>query len=106
MFLTIFVNLARIVIVSVGVLVILQSLGISITPLLTALGVGGLAVSLALLVLLAFVPGCAPASTHAILTVWRLRWRCLCRGFTFGRQCRPCPFFYIGWFHWHPNGES
>ena len=45
---TIFVNLARIVIVSVGVLVILQSLGISITPLLTALGVGGLAVSLAL----------------------------------------------------------
>lgn len=45
---TIFVNLARIVIVSVGILVILQSLGISITPLLTALGVGGLAVSLAL----------------------------------------------------------
>ncbi len=45
---TIFVNLARIVIVSVGGLVILQSLGISITPLLTALGVGGLAVSLAL----------------------------------------------------------
>ena len=45
---TIFVNLARIVIVSIGVLVILQSLGISITPLLTALGVGGLAVSLAL----------------------------------------------------------
>lgn len=45
---TIFINLARIVIVSVGVLVILQSLGISITPLLTALGVGGLAVSLAL----------------------------------------------------------
>ena len=45
---TIFVNLARIVIVSVGVLVILQSLGISITPLITALGVGGLAVSLAL----------------------------------------------------------
>ena len=45
---TIFINLARIVIVSIGVLVILQSLGISITPLLTALGVGGLAVSLAL----------------------------------------------------------
>jgi len=45
---TIFVNLARIIIVSVGVLIILQSLGISITPLLTALGVGGLAVSLAL----------------------------------------------------------
>ncbi|MDP6339565.1 MAG: mechanosensitive ion channel family protein [Candidatus Marinimicrobia bacterium] len=45
---TIFVNLARIIIISIGVLVILQSLGISITPLLTALGVGGLAVSLAL----------------------------------------------------------
>jgi len=45
---TIFVNLLRIVIVSVGVLIILQSLGLSITPLLTAMGVGGLAISLAL----------------------------------------------------------
>jgi len=45
---TIFVNLARIIIISVGVLIILQSLGISITPLLTAMGVGGLAISLAL----------------------------------------------------------
>ena len=45
---TIFVNLTRIIILSIGVLIILQSLGISITPLLTALGVGGLAVSLAL----------------------------------------------------------
>jgi len=45
---TIFVNLARIIIISVGVLVILQSIGISITPLLTAMGVGGLAISLAL----------------------------------------------------------
>ncbi|MBC8345056.1 MAG: mechanosensitive ion channel family protein [Candidatus Marinimicrobia bacterium] len=45
---TIFVNLARILIISVGVLVILQSLGLSITPFLTALGVGGLAISLAL----------------------------------------------------------
>lgn len=45
---TIFVNLARIIIISIGVLVILQSLKISITPFLTALGVGGLAVSLAL----------------------------------------------------------
>ena len=45
---TIFVNLARIIIIAIGVLVILQTLGISITPLLTALGVGGLAVSLAL----------------------------------------------------------
>ena len=45
---TIFVNLLRIAIVSVGVLIVLQSLGISITPLLTAMGVGGLAISLAL----------------------------------------------------------
>jgi small-conductance mechanosensitive channel len=45
---TIFVNLARIIIISVGVLVVLQSLGLSITPFLTALGVGGLAISLAL----------------------------------------------------------
>lgn len=45
---TIFVNLARIIIISVGVLIILQSIGISITPLLTAMGVGGLAISLAL----------------------------------------------------------
>ena len=39
---TIFVNLARMIIIAVGVLVILQTLGISITPLLTALGVGGI----------------------------------------------------------------
>ena len=37
---TIFVNLLRIAIVSVGVLSVLQSLGIAITPLLTAMGVG------------------------------------------------------------------
>ena len=45
---TIFVTLLRIAIVSVGVLIVLQSLGISITPLLTSMGVGGLAISLAL----------------------------------------------------------
>jgi small-conductance mechanosensitive channel len=45
---SIFVNITRIVILGVGVLVLLQSLGVSITPLLTALGVGGLAVALAL----------------------------------------------------------
>ncbi len=45
---TIFVNLARILIISIGVLVILQSMNISITPVLTAMGVGGLAISLAL----------------------------------------------------------
>jgi small-conductance mechanosensitive channel len=41
-------NLARILVLSLGGLVILQTLGISITPLVTALGVGGLAVGLAL----------------------------------------------------------
>ncbi|MBI2760212.1 MAG: mechanosensitive ion channel family protein [Chloroflexi bacterium] len=41
-------NLARIVILTLGLLIVLQSIGISITPLLTALGVGGLAVALAL----------------------------------------------------------
>ncbi len=41
-------NIIRIIIYSVGLLVILQSQGISITPMLTALGVGGLAVALAL----------------------------------------------------------
>lgn len=41
-------NLARAVVLTIGGLVILQTLGISITPLLTALGVGGLAVGLAL----------------------------------------------------------
>lgn len=45
---TIFKNLARVVIIGIGLLVLLESLGISITPLLTALGVGGLAVALAL----------------------------------------------------------
>jgi small-conductance mechanosensitive channel len=39
---------ARIVVFSIGFLIVLQSLGISITPILTALGVGGLAVALAL----------------------------------------------------------
>lgn len=41
-------NITRIVIIGVGVLIILNNLGISITPLLTALGIGGLAVALAL----------------------------------------------------------
>jgi small-conductance mechanosensitive channel len=45
---TIFVNITRAVVLGVGVLVLLQSLGISVTPLLGALGVGGLAVALAL----------------------------------------------------------
>lgn len=42
------VNITRLVILTVGLLVMLQTFGVSITPLLTALGVGGLAVALAL----------------------------------------------------------
>ena len=45
---TIFVNLTRIVVIAIGTLVALNGLGVSVTPLLTALGVGGLAVALAL----------------------------------------------------------
>lgn len=41
-------NIARIVIFSIGMLMILNALGISITPILATLGVGGLAVALAL----------------------------------------------------------
>ncbi len=41
-------NIARIVIFVVGILIILYSLGVSITPILATLGVGGLAVALAL----------------------------------------------------------
>lgn len=41
-------HLTKIVILIVGFLVILQTFGISITPIITALGVGGLAVALAL----------------------------------------------------------
>lgn len=45
---SIFVHIARIVVFGIGMLILLQSLGVSITPLLGALGVGGLAVALAL----------------------------------------------------------
>ncbi|GHK03971.1 mechanosensitive ion channel family protein [Streptomyces sp. NPDC003753] len=45
---TIFVNITRILVLAIGFLVVLQTLGISVAPLLTALGVGGLAVALAL----------------------------------------------------------
>lgn len=45
---SIFANLARAAILSLGLMIILQSVGVAITPLLTALGVGGLAVALAL----------------------------------------------------------
>ncbi|MFE1810043.1 mechanosensitive ion channel family protein [Streptomyces sp. NPDC059533] len=45
---TIFVNIARVVVLTMGALVALETMGVSIAPLLTALGVGGLAVALAL----------------------------------------------------------
>ncbi|WP_354635966.1 mechanosensitive ion channel domain-containing protein [Planktothricoides raciborskii] len=45
---SLFENLTRLLIFIIGFLIILQSLGISITPLLTALGVGGISVGLAL----------------------------------------------------------
>jgi len=41
-------NVARLSVVAVGCLILLNLLGVSITPILTALGVGGLAVALAL----------------------------------------------------------
>ena len=41
-------NIVKIIVYVIGLLFLLQSLGVSITPLLTALGVGGLAVALAL----------------------------------------------------------
>lgn len=41
-------NITRIIIFGIGVLVILNSLGISITPILATLGIGGLAVALGL----------------------------------------------------------
>ena len=45
---TIFVNITRVTVLALGLLLLLNTLGIAITPLLTALGVGGLAVALAL----------------------------------------------------------
>jgi small-conductance mechanosensitive channel len=45
---TIFSNITRIAVYAMGALILLQSLGISVTPVLGALGVGGIAVALAL----------------------------------------------------------
>ncbi|HEX9774393.1 MAG TPA: mechanosensitive ion channel family protein [Actinomycetota bacterium] len=42
------VNIARVAVFVIGLLILLQALGVAITPLLTALGVGGLALALAL----------------------------------------------------------
>lgn len=45
---SIFINLIKLLVFLIGILIILQTIGISITPILTALGVGGVAVALAL----------------------------------------------------------
>jgi small-conductance mechanosensitive channel len=45
---TLFINVTKLIILIIGLLVALQTVGISVTPILTALGVGGLAVALAL----------------------------------------------------------
>jgi small-conductance mechanosensitive channel len=45
---SLFASIAQITVTVFGVLIILNSLGIAITPLITALGVGGLAIALAL----------------------------------------------------------
>jgi small-conductance mechanosensitive channel len=45
---SILTNLTKLLVFIMGILIVLQSLGISITPVLTALGVGGLAVALAM----------------------------------------------------------
>lgn len=45
---SILVNIVRLAVISIAAVVILQILGVPITPLLTALGVGGLAIALAL----------------------------------------------------------
>lgn len=45
---SIFVNITRITVLALGALLVLNALGISIAPMITALGVGGLAVALAL----------------------------------------------------------
>jgi small-conductance mechanosensitive channel len=45
---SIFVNLTKVFVFVLGMLVLLQTIGISVAPIITALGVGGLAVALAL----------------------------------------------------------
>lgn len=45
---TLITAMTRIVVLAIGIMVILQTLGISIAPMITALGIGGLAVALAL----------------------------------------------------------
>ncbi|HEQ98773.1 MAG TPA: mechanosensitive ion channel family protein [candidate division Zixibacteria bacterium] len=45
---SLFSNIASLIILIAGIIIILQNLGVSITPMITALGIGGLAVALAL----------------------------------------------------------
>jgi small-conductance mechanosensitive channel len=45
---TLLVNIARIAVLMIGVMIILETFGVSVTPALTALGIGGLAIGLAL----------------------------------------------------------
>jgi len=45
---SIFANITKLFILLIGLLIILNSLGVSITPLITTLGIGGLAIALAL----------------------------------------------------------
>ncbi|MGO9612345.1 MAG: mechanosensitive ion channel family protein [Dissulfurispiraceae bacterium] len=45
---TIFINLAKLLVYLIGCTIILDTIGVSITPILTAMGVGGLAVALGL----------------------------------------------------------
>lgn len=45
---SLFQTLTKLIILIIGLLIILQSVGVSITPILTTLGIGGLAVALAL----------------------------------------------------------
>jgi small-conductance mechanosensitive channel len=66
---TILENLSRIIIFSIGGLIILNSFGISITPILTTLGIGGLAVALALQDTLSnFFAGLSTIATNKIKT--------------------------------------
>ena len=48
---TMFTNFVYIIVWGIGLMIILDSLNIAITPILTALGVGGLAISLALIII-------------------------------------------------------
>ncbi|MEX0790485.1 MAG: mechanosensitive ion channel family protein [Actinomycetota bacterium] len=45
---SIFANIAKFIVLAIGLLVTLQTMGVAVGPILTALGVGGLAVALAL----------------------------------------------------------